>query len=155
MPENEESPQPRLRGPRACSRPKTKRLKSLRNRSSRISVEKQTAEAESRFGRFFESISWQRPTFPHSYPCSIIGPAGLNFRVRDGNGCDPRGMATRKPVKPKLEKRDSKIGTSSGTSGRFPFSIFDFRNQQPNEASTNPSAALPAQWNCVTGKFYG
>src|SRR5229473_4931194 len=39
-----------------------------------------------------------RPTFPHSYPCSIIGPAGLNFRVRDGNGCDPRGVATRKAV---------------------------------------------------------
>src|SRR6266700_7270354 len=41
-------------------------------------------------------LSWRRPTFPHSYPCSIIGPAGLNFRVRDGNGCDPRGMTTRK-----------------------------------------------------------
>jgi hypothetical protein len=36
----------------------------------------------------------RRPTFPHSYPCSIIGPARLNFRVRDGNGCDPRGMTT-------------------------------------------------------------
>src|SRR6266705_6995241 len=41
-------------------------------------------------------LSWRRPTFPHSYPCSIIGPARLNFRVRDGNGCDPRGMTTRK-----------------------------------------------------------
>src|SRR6202167_1512711 len=38
----------------------------------------------------------RRPTFPHSCPCSIIGPARLNFRVRDGNGCDPRGMITRK-----------------------------------------------------------
>jgi hypothetical protein len=36
----------------------------------------------------------RRPTFPHSCPCSIIGPARLNFRVRDGNGCDPRGMTT-------------------------------------------------------------
>src|SRR6266850_2402898 len=26
----------------------------------------------------------------------IIGPARLNYRVRDGNGCDPRGMITRK-----------------------------------------------------------
>src|SRR2546422_6887733 len=42
------------------------------------------------------SLSWRRPTFPHSYPCSIIGPARLNYRVRDGNGCDPRGMITRK-----------------------------------------------------------
>ena len=41
------------------------------------------------------SLIWRRPTFPHSYPCSIIGPARLNFRVRDGNGCDPRGMTAR------------------------------------------------------------
>src|ERR1700748_1203443 len=38
--------------------------------------------------------SRRRPTFPHSCPCSIIGPARLNFRVRDGNGCDPRGVIT-------------------------------------------------------------
>ena len=44
-------------------------------------------------------LSRRRPTFPHSYPCSIIGPARLNFRVRDGNGCDPRGMTTGKSVK--------------------------------------------------------
>ena len=25
-----------------------------------------------------------------------MGPAGLNFRVRDGNGCDPRGVITDK-----------------------------------------------------------
>ena len=42
------------------------------------------------------AYSWRRPTFPRSYPRSIIGPAELNFRVRDGNGCFPRGMATRK-----------------------------------------------------------
>src|ERR1051326_8198787 len=38
----------------------------------------------------------RRPTLPHSFPCSTIGPAGLNFRVRDGNGCDPRGKITAK-----------------------------------------------------------
>src|SRR5260370_20824136 len=38
----------------------------------------------------------QRPTLPHSFPCSTIGPARLNFRVRDGNGCDPRGKITGK-----------------------------------------------------------
>jgi|SRR5580704_6636043 hypothetical protein len=46
-----------------------------------------------RIGAFW-NLSRRRPTFPHSYPCSIIGPARLNFRVRDGNGCDPRGMTT-------------------------------------------------------------
>ena len=30
----------------------------------------------------------QRPTFPGSFPPSIIGTTELNFRVRDGNGCD-------------------------------------------------------------------
>ena len=30
----------------------------------------------------------RRPTLPHSYPCSTIGAEELNFRVRDGNGCD-------------------------------------------------------------------
>ena len=29
----------------------------------------------------------QRPTFPGSYPPSIISAKELNFRVRDGNGC--------------------------------------------------------------------
>jgi hypothetical protein len=45
------------------------------------------------------NLSRRRPTFPHSCPCSIIGPARLNFRVRDGNGCDPRGMTTGKTMK--------------------------------------------------------
>ena len=36
----------------------------------------------------------QRPTLPHTFACSTIGPAGLNCRVRDGNGCDPRGKIT-------------------------------------------------------------
>ena len=36
----------------------------------------------------------QRPTLPHTFACSNIGPAGLNFRVRDGNGWIPRGKIT-------------------------------------------------------------
>jgi hypothetical protein len=38
----------------------------------------------------------QRPTLPHTFACSNIGPAGLNFRVRDGNGWIPRGKITDK-----------------------------------------------------------
>jgi hypothetical protein len=38
----------------------------------------------------------RRPTLPHTFACSTIGPAGLNFRVRDGNGCFPRGVITGK-----------------------------------------------------------
>jgi hypothetical protein len=36
----------------------------------------------------------RRPTLPHTFACSTIGPAGLNFRVRDGNGWNPRGKIT-------------------------------------------------------------
>ena len=36
----------------------------------------------------------QRPTLPHTFAYSTIGPAGLNFRVRDGNGWFPRGKIT-------------------------------------------------------------
>ena len=39
-------------------------------------------------------ITRQRPTFPLPHSSSIIGLGGLNFRVRDGNGCGPSGNAT-------------------------------------------------------------
>ena len=45
---------------------------------------------------FLLIYSRQRPTFPQSDPCSIIGARGLNYRVRDGNGCDPSAMAAGK-----------------------------------------------------------
>ena len=42
----------------------------------------------------------QRPTLPHTFACSTIGPAGLNFRVRDGNGWIPRGKITDNLMQP-------------------------------------------------------
>ncbi len=36
----------------------------------------------------------RRPTLPGGLPPSTIGAGRLNFRVRDGNGCDPVAMAT-------------------------------------------------------------
>ena len=38
----------------------------------------------------------QRPTLPRTFARSTIGPAGLNYRVRDGNGWIPRGKITDK-----------------------------------------------------------
>ena len=38
----------------------------------------------------------QRPTLPRTYARSTIGGSRLNFRVRNGNGCDPAPMATGK-----------------------------------------------------------
>ena len=37
-------------------------------------------------------ITRQFPTLPPSYPGSTIGTRGLNFRVRNGNGCRPSVM---------------------------------------------------------------
>ena len=36
----------------------------------------------------------RRPTLPGELSPSTIGAGGLNFRVRDGNGCDSAAMAT-------------------------------------------------------------
>src|SRR5436305_1496390 len=47
-------------------------------------------------GRFHVYHCRQRPTLPHSFPCSTIGGIRLNFRVRNGNGCDPDPMTTGK-----------------------------------------------------------
>ena len=38
----------------------------------------------------------RRPTLPRSFPRSTIGSERLNFRVRDGNGCDPLDKTTGK-----------------------------------------------------------
>ena len=38
--------------------------------------------------------SRHRPTLPYRYQYSTIGPGGLNFRVRNGNGCGPSGIGT-------------------------------------------------------------
>src|ERR1700704_1287981 len=40
------------------------------------------------------SLMRRRPNLPHTFAYSTIGPAGLNFRVRDGNGWYPRGKIT-------------------------------------------------------------
>jgi hypothetical protein len=52
-------------------------------------------DTRSRFPEGSQMIR-QRPTFPQPCGCSIIGPGGLNGRVRDGNGWNPSGMATGK-----------------------------------------------------------
>jgi hypothetical protein len=61
-----------------------------------------------RKSRGFEKIR-RRPTLPRSPPRSTIGAEELNFRVRDGNGCDLFAIAT--------ETKKSKIqGTPSKAS---------------------------------------
>jgi hypothetical protein len=50
--------------------------------------------------------AWQRPTLAGGKPPTTIGAEELNFRVRDGNGCDLFAIATRlvELVRSKLDK---------------------------------------------------
>jgi hypothetical protein len=58
--------------------------------------------------------SRQRPTLPRTYARSTIGGNRLNFRVRNGNGCDPAPMTTGKlNVKDQNEDRDIRPGRPS------------------------------------------
>ena len=50
-------------------------------------------------------ISRQRPTLPHSFPCSTIGSEGLNGRVRNGNGWSPLDMATGNSISSSVQNR--------------------------------------------------
>src|SRR5205085_1341947 len=45
-------------------------------------------------GLVVRKIIRRRPTLPRSFPRSTIGSERLNFRVRDGNGCDPLDKTT-------------------------------------------------------------
>ena len=44
----------------------------------------------------FLKFLWRRPTLPGTDVPSTIGSGGLNCRVRDGNGCTPSDIVTRK-----------------------------------------------------------
>ena len=44
--------------------------------------------------RGFRILIGRLPTLPHTCACSTIGAARLNYRVRDGNGWDPRAKIT-------------------------------------------------------------
>jgi len=51
-------------------------------------------ESPSDFSDGLHVLNPAAPTLPHSHPCSTIGAKELNFRVRDGNGCDLPAIAT-------------------------------------------------------------
>ena len=54
-------------------------------------------------------VTRQCPTLPHSSPCSTIGAEELNFRVRDGNGCDLFAIATGKFYKNIKQNTENEI----------------------------------------------
>jgi hypothetical protein len=55
-------------------------------------------------GSFFRLIR-RRPTLPGGLPPSTIGDDELNYRVRNGNGCDFVSMATETLTPTALHKR--------------------------------------------------
>ena len=64
-----------------------------KSRTKRGDLQKEKADHVSMIGLY---LCRRRPTLPHTFACSTIGPAGLNCRVRDGNGWIPRGKITDK-----------------------------------------------------------
>jgi hypothetical protein len=66
----------------------------------------------------------QRPTLPRGFPRSTIGSGGLNFRVRDGNGCDPSDIATGKlsqsAVRNVRSKQLLEVGSTAGNAWQGP-----------------------------------
>src|SRR5438132_13336132 len=60
----------------------------------RHTVQTKTPDAFAPVRRFCLYDCRQRPTLPYSFPYSTIGGIRLNFRVRNGNGCDPDPMTT-------------------------------------------------------------
>ena len=66
-----------------------------RTRRARLSGRKKSPRPRMRL-RAFSDESRQRPTLPRTCARSTIGGGRLNFRVRNGNGCDPAPMTTGK-----------------------------------------------------------
>ena len=60
----------------------------------------------------------RRPTLPPGCPGSTIGAVRLNFRVRNGNGCDPAPMTTGKLAAARGRRKLSKIKSGGGTYAR-------------------------------------
>ncbi len=67
--------------------------RTARTRRSRVCASEMTNAPSTEEGAFDGEIR-RRPTLPGGLPPSTIGADSLNFRVRDGNGCDPVAMAT-------------------------------------------------------------
>ena len=59
----------------------------------------------------------RRPTLPGRLHPSTIGAGGLNFRVRNGNGCDPTAIATETFMF--LSKRQCFKNSTASTNIRF------------------------------------
>jgi hypothetical protein len=85
--------------------PKTRRTHCRQTRSVRSSIEIR-----------------RRPTLPGDLSPSTIGADRLNFRVRDGNGCDPVAMVTEISCQRGVTLKDSRASTSCSKPSPRPIS---------------------------------
>ncbi len=60
--------------------------------SSKANIKQKAPDTKQCARRLFKAR--RRPTLPGSHDPSTIGAGGLNFRVRNGNGCISAAMAT-------------------------------------------------------------
>ena len=56
----------------------------------------QTHKAPVQLDRGFVERILGNDLLSHTLPCSIIGDGGLNYRVRNGTGCTPSSLVTKK-----------------------------------------------------------
>ena len=81
----------------------------------------------------------RRPTLPGGLPPSTIGAGSLNFRVRDGNGCDPAAIAT----EIYLSRMGPRIRRSSGALRALQSKHEHCVNPSPRPISTGRLNVLP------------
>ena len=85
--------------PSEASQRNRRSRRSLRDRCARTKKERPRGSLEA-----FRKLTRQRPTLPHSCPCSTIGSEKLDFRVRDGIGYGLLDIATGNDGHPKANQ---------------------------------------------------
>src|SRR5437899_7561337 len=79
---------------------------------------------------------------PTRRPCSTIGAGGLNFRVRDGNGCFPAAIATRNRAVAGVEGDWLKVEGPVQTGPILQPSTFHLQPAEPAEQRARGRASL-------------
>ena len=82
----------------------------------------------------------RRPTLPGTLVPSTIGAGGLNFRVQNGNGCDPAAIATENRLRPCRRTGTDTILLSRAANGPLQHSTANTNIDNDCRCVTKPSA---------------
>lgn len=82
----------------------------------------------------------RRPTLPGTLVPSTIGAGGLNFRVQNGNGCDPAAIATENRLRPCRRTGTDTILLSRAANGPLQYSTANTNIDNDCRCVTKPSA---------------